>query len=175
MSLQWRMMQNLKGKWLVVSKLTWEMRQVFTRALESLNDFHFNMLLLSKVYTVWGKKVQRSYIHDTEEWYKIWKEINLWFQNWHKEFNNFWPEHSKVSKILTCTCSFWTSYIFWARKVQTSYLSWHWRLMQNLKKKLSCGLENDMRNLTDFHQSTWNCQNWDFDGILLSKVENVWA
>ena len=134
MSLQWRMMQNLKRKWLVVSKLTWEMRQVFTRALESLNDFHFNMLLLSKVYTVWGKKVQRSYIHDTEEWYKIWKEINLWFQNWHKEFNNFWPEHSKVSKIFTCMCSFWTSYIFWARKVQTSYLSWHWRVMQNLKK-----------------------------------------
>ena len=47
------------------------------------------MLLLSKVYIVWGKKVQRSYIHDTEEWYKIWKGINLWFENWHKEFNNF--------------------------------------------------------------------------------------
>ena len=28
-----------------------------------------------------------------------------------------------------------------------------------------------MRNLANFHQSTQNFQNWDFDGILLSKVE----
>ena len=34
-------------------------------------------------------------------------------------------------------------------------------------------LENDMKNLTNFHQSTQKCQNWDFDGILLPKVENV--
>ena len=40
--------------------------------------------------------------------------------------------------------------------------------------KLTCGLEN-MRNLAYFHLSTWKSQNWDFDGILLSKVENVWA
>ena len=39
--------------------------------------------------------------------------------------------------------------------------------------KLSCGLENDMRNLANFHQSTQKPQNWEFDGILLSKVENV--
>ena len=40
-------------------------------------------------------------------------------------------------------------------------------------EKLTCGLENDMRNLANFHQSTRKCQNWDFDGILLSKVENT--
>ena len=38
---------------------------------------------------------------------------------------------------------------------------------------LTCGLENDMRYLTNFHQSTRKFRNWDFDGILLSKVENV--
>ena len=43
------------------------------------------------------------------------------------------------------------------------------------EEKLTCGLENDMRNLANFHQSTLECQNWDFDGILLSKVENVSA
>ena len=41
------------------------------------------------------------------------------------------------------------------------------------KEKLTFGLENDMRNLAKFHQSTRKCQNWNFDGILLSKVENV--
>ena len=41
------------------------------------------------------------------------------------------------------------------------------------KEKLTCCLENDMRNLAKFHLSTWKCQNWNFDGILLPKVENV--
>ena len=39
--------------------------------------------------------------------------------------------------------------------------------------KLTCGLENDVRNLANIHQITWKCPDWDFDGILLSKVENV--
>ena len=41
------------------------------------------------------------------------------------------------------------------------------------EQKLTCGLENEIRNLANFHQSTRNSQNWDFDGILLSKAENV--
>ena len=43
------------------------------------------------------------------------------------------------------------------------------------EEKLTCGLENDMRNITNFNQSTWKSQNWDFGGMLLFKVENVWA
>ena len=39
--------------------------------------------------------------------------------------------------------------------------------------KQTCALENDMRNLANFHPSTQKCGNWDFDGILLSKVETV--
>ena len=41
------------------------------------------------------------------------------------------------------------------------------------EEKLTCRLENDMRNLANFHQSTRKCQNWNFDGIFLYKVENV--
>ena len=41
------------------------------------------------------------------------------------------------------------------------------------EEKLTRGLENDMRNLANFHQSIRKSQNWDFDGILLSKVDNV--
>ena len=43
------------------------------------------------------------------------------------------------------------------------------------EEKLTCGLENDMRNLEIFYQRTRKSENWDFDGILLSKVENVGA
>ena len=42
-----------------------------------------------------------------------------------------------------------------------------------IEEKLTSGLENDIRNLANFQQGTRNSQNWDFDGILLSKVENV--
>ena len=59
---QWRMMKNLKRNWLVVSKLTWGIWRILTRALENLKNLHFNGLLLTKVYNVWAKKVQRSYI-----------------------------------------------------------------------------------------------------------------
>ena len=38
------------------------------------------------------------------------------------------------------------------------------------EEKLTSGLENERRNLANFHRSTRKCQNWDFDGILLSKV-----
>ena len=40
-------------------------------------------------------------------------------------------------------------------------------------EQLTCGLKNYMRNLADFHWSNRKCQNRDFDGILLPKVENV--
>ena len=71
-----------------------------TCELEGLKNLHFNGLLLTKVYNVWAKTLQRNY--------------------------------------MTLACD---------AKVQ---------------EMLTCGFENDMRNLADFHQSTWNSQNWDF-------------
>ena len=41
------------------------------------------------------------------------------------------------------------------------------------KGKLTRDLENGVRNLTNVYRSTRKSQNWDFDGILLSKVENL--
>ena len=43
-----------------------------------------------------------------------------------------------------------------------------------LEEKMTCGLENDMRNLANFRQSTRKSQNWDLYWVLLSKVENVY-
>ena len=39
--------------------------------------------------------------------------------------------------------------------------------------KQTSGLKNDMRNFANFYQNIRMCQNWDFDGILLLKVENA--
>ena len=106
----WRVMQNLKKNRLLVSKMT-RISVILIRALKSLTNLHFDWSLLYKVYNIWLKKVQKSYI------------------------------------------------------------SRHWRVMPNL----TCGLENDTKNLADFHHNTLKCQNWDFDEIFLSKVKNAWA
>ena len=34
------------------------------------------------------------------------------------------------------------------------------------EEKLTCDLENDMRNMVNFHHSNWKSQNWHIDGIL---------
>ena len=44
-----------------------------------------------------------------------------------------------------------------------------------LNRKLTCAFKNDIRNSGNFHQNTGKSKNWDFDGIPLSKVENVCA
>ena len=41
--------------------------------------------------------------------------------------------------------------------------------------KMTCYLENGMTNFANIHQSTRKYQNWNFDKMLLSKVENVSA
>ena len=108
--------------------------------------------------------------HDTEEWCKIGRKTDL-FKKW-QEFCEFWFEHSEVSKIYTLIGPFHTKYITFDLKKYKGVIFHDTKSHANFEEKLTCGLENDMRNLADFHQNTWNCQNWDFDGILLSKVEN---
>ena len=46
-------------------------------------------------------------------------------------------------------------------------------MIQNFEEKLTYGLENDMKNLANFYQNTRKSQNWDFDGILSSKIKQV--
>ena len=141
LSWHWRVIQNLERNRLVVSKLTRGIWQILTWALGSLKNFPFNGFLLSKVYVVWAKKYRGVIFHDTEEWYKTWRGIDLSFENWHKKFDKFWPEHLKVSNIFTLMCSFWAKYILFELKKYREVIfhdteEWHkiWRginLFQN--------------------------------------------
>ena len=53
LSWQWRMMPDWRRNWLVVSKLTWRIWQILTRALKSLKNVHLHGLPLTKVYNTW--------------------------------------------------------------------------------------------------------------------------
>ena len=109
--------------------------RILTQVLESLKYFHFSVLILSKVYIVWAKKVQRCYlswplkmIQNLERNRLVVSKLTwgIWqILTWALEsLKNFHFNGLLLSKV----------YIVWAKKVQRSYLSWHWRVMQNLKK-----------------------------------------
>ena len=72
---------KLKRNWLLNSKLTWGIWQILIQALKNHKNFHFHGLPLTKVFTIWAKKIQESYVW----WHwiltlKIWRKTDLCFQ-----------------------------------------------------------------------------------------------
>ena len=137
-------MQNLKENWLFLSKVTWGIWDIFTRALESLKIGTLMGFFCPKL-KMYELKIYRGVMcHDNEEWCKNWRGIDLSVQNWHEEFDKFWPEHSKISKTFTLIGSFWSTYVMfelrkyrgvifdgtedWCkiwRKTDLCFLKWH--------------------------------------------------
>ena len=73
------------------------------------------------------------------------------------DMRKLWLEHSKVSKVCILMGLVLTKvYNFWPKKVQRSYLSWHWRVMQNLKRNWHAAFKINIRNLVNFDSSTQN-------------------
>ena len=107
-SWHWIVTQSLKKKWLVVWKMTWEIWQIFIRTLENIKIVTFMGSFCPKVEKNYRAKnelkIYREVMcNDTEEWWKIYRGIDLSFQNRHKEFDKFWVKNSNVSKIYTLT------------------------------------------------------------------------
>ena len=86
---------------LCFQKLTWGIWQIFTRALESLQigTLMASFCLKLKMYELKIHKLVMC--HGNEECCKNWRGIGSSVQNWHEEFDIFWPKHSKISKICT--------------------------------------------------------------------------
>ena len=134
-SWQWRMIQNLKRKWLVSSKLTWGIWPILTWALENLKNLHFDGLLFNKVYNVCAKKSLLEF------WFMVWNTDATLKENWHgfqklhEEFSKFSPDHVWKSKnwdfdgILLSKVEY-----VWVSIVQGSFVSWQWRMIQNLRR-----------------------------------------
>ena len=122
------------------------------------------------------KKYWGVLLDGTEYWCNIWRKTDLCFQKWHEEFDEFWPKHSKISKICSLMGFFWLKYmIFELKKVSGSFAWWNWILMQHLKEnllvvsKLTWGIWRIL---------TWaleNIKNLHFHELLLNKVHNLWA
>ena len=122
-------------------------------------------------YILFGLKKYRGVIfHKTEEWYKIWRRIDLPFKNWHKEFDKFWQKHSKSLKNFHFKGLLLSKvYIVWAKKVQTKNLSWNWRGIQNFGEEWTCHFKIGIRNLTNFDPSTRKVSSFILMGSFWAK------
>ena len=78
--------------------LVWKMTkiwQIFIKILEFQNWYFHG------IENAWAATYRGVISKDTEEWLKIWRGIDLSFQNWNKEFDKFKLKNLKVSKIYT--------------------------------------------------------------------------
>ena len=108
--------------------------QTFERSREISPNLYFDRLLLSKVYKISAKKEERSYV----SWHgRVMQNLKKsQFVN-SKMTRTWWVliQALKSLKNLHFDWSFsYKVYNVWPKKVQRSYLSWHWRVMLNLKK-----------------------------------------
>ena len=162
-------MQKLKENWLLLSKMTWAIWEIYTRALESL-----------KIGTLMGSFCPKLKMHELkiycevmrhadEKWCRNGRRIGVSVQNWHEQFDKFWFKHSKISKICTLMGCLWPKYIMFDLKKYrgvmfdgTEYWCKIWRKTDFCFSKMT-------RNLRNFCQSTWKSQNLDFWILLNSK------
>ena len=123
-------MQNLKSNWLVQN---WH---------EEFNKFWSKHSEISKICTLMGcfwpkyimlqlRKYREVMFDGTRDCLKIFEgKLICSFKN-DKNLVNFVPSTQKYQKFLL---RYVLSGNLWPKKVQRSYLSWHWRVMQNLKE-----------------------------------------
>ena len=155
--------------------------------LRNLTNFDPSTQKVSKISTLMDsfsakyilfelKKYRGVIFHETEEGYKIWRGIDLSLKNWHKEFDKFWPERSKVSKIFTLMDSLWAKYTLFELKkyrgvifheIEEEYKIWRRidSLFKIWHKEFDKFWPENSKSLKNFH----------FNGLLFSKVYIVWA
>ena len=169
LSWNWRGIQNLEPNRLVVSKLASEIWLILIWALQKSENFFVLIGLL------WPKNILfelqrdelsfmtlRSYANFEE---KLGEESTCHFKIDIRNLTSFDPSTSKVYKNF---CFNWVlvtkKYIVWATKVQTSYLSWHWGVMQILKK-----------NWLVVWKKTWEFGKFSPEHLKVSKLEHWWG
>ena len=99
-----------------------------------------------EVYKILAKKDSRVISHDLEDWCKIWRKTDLFFQKW-QEFGEIWPEYWKVSKTCPVICCYCAKY-----------------LMFDLKK---------YRRIIFDDTDGW-CKSWRKTDLWLGKWHKVW-
>ena len=146
----WRVVQNLKKNQFFVSKIGW----ILIRALKSLKKFRFDWSLLCKVYNIWPKKVQRSYIS------RHWRVMQNLKKNWLVVWKITWG----IWQIFTRALESWDS-----------KLGLLWGTFIPSRKYMSLKFTGELCVMTmkkdaKFEKELTNLKNFYFNGLLLTKV-----
>ena len=158
-------------------KIWWGINLLFQNWHEEFDKFWPEHSKVSKISTLMGsfwakyilfelKKYRGVIFHDTEEWCKIWRKTDLWFEKWHEKFGKFSPEHLKVLKL----GPWWDPFVQRRKYMSLNFTEELYVMtMKNdakFEEELTCRFKIDLGNLIKVDPSTWKSQNWDFDGIL---------
>ena len=146
-SWHWRVMQSLKKSWLLVPKMTWRIWWILMREVASQKSCNLMCYFCRKYSMFVPKKYRGVMYHKTQEWCQIWGGTDLCFKKWHEGSGEFWLNTRNSQNLHFNGLLLSKLYNILAKKLQMSYVSWHWRVMQYLKK-LTSGLKNDIRNRT---------------------------
>ena len=121
-------------------------------------NVQFDGLLLSKTNEVLDEKVQKTYVSWHWRVMQSWRKTDSWFQK--QTWRIWWVLMQAVASVLLLSIACKVS----AKKVQKSYLLWHWRVIQTLKKnwlfawKMAWGI---------WWILSGKSENLHFDGLLL--------
>ena len=131
-SWHWKVMQSLNKNWLLVPKMTWGIWWIFTQPFKSQKiSLQYTIFVQSMRFEL--KKYRGIIFHDTEQWCKIWINPELVISKMAWGIGWTFIRTLKVWKIVNWWALIVKSMYVSARKFQRNYVSWHWRVMQNLK------------------------------------------
>ena len=154
-----RGIQNLERSRLVFSKFIYRNLTSFDLSTQSLKNFHFSRLLLSKVYIVWAKIVQRSFLSWNQRGIQNLERNRLVFSKFiYRNLTSFDLSTQSLKNFHFSRLLLSKVYIVWAKIVQRSFLSWNQRGIQNLKRNRLVVSKLTYRNLTNFVLNTQTSQ-----------------
>ena len=127
----------------------------------------FNWIPVTKVNNVWATKVQRSYL----SWHC--RVMQILKKNWLVVFKLTWGTFDPSTRKDLCFNWLLVAKVYnvSATNIQRSYLSWHWRVMQILKKILLGIWKMTWEIWRNFSRALENVKIGTL--ILFSKVEEL--
>ena len=162
-------MQSLKKNWLLVSNMTRGIYWIFTQPLKSPKISLWWAILVQGI-EVWAKKYRGVIFHDTVHRCEIWINTDLAVSKMAWGIGWIFIRAPKILKKYTPIRSFCPKYIMFQLENFRGLCVMTLKGVAKFKGKLTCGLNNDTKNLVKFQASSRNSENWHLDWILLSKA-----
>ena len=134
---------------------------------EEFGEFSPNHYFCPKYVRFELKNHKVVIFHDTEQRCKIWINPDLVVSKMAWRVGWTFIRANKSLKIVHWWAVFVQSIYFSVRKFQRRMTL---KDVARFKRKLTCGLKNDIRNSVNFHASSWKSENLHFNWIHLSKA-----